>query len=124
MLLHCSHNSTVEEGALDAGALDSNRFRVSGFLENQDRVSEIGDRGSRIEDRGSRKGDRGSRMEETTCNCAGFSAEKICSHSLAVAQTFLKKPNIGSNMSTLANAGVNTSASGKKGQRNEAESPA
>ena len=63
------------------------------------------------------------------CNCAGFSSAKISCHSLAVADKeqclidFLSKfgrnPIKTTNLSTLANTGVNRDVSGKKGQTNK-----
>ena len=63
------------------------------------------------------------------CKCAGFSSAKISCHSLAVADKeqclidFLSKfgrnPIKTTNLSTLANTGVNRDVSGKKGQTNK-----
>ena len=63
------------------------------------------------------------------CNCAGFSSAKISCHSLAVVDKeqflidfpskFGRNPIKTTNLSTLANTGVNRDVSGKKGQTNK-----
>ena len=73
MLLHCSHNSTVEETLAfvflerwmrEHWTLIASASAVSWKIRIESRRSGIGDRGSGIEYRGSRKGDRGSRIED------------------------------------------------------------